>query len=649
MESSVSPEARRRIGAQVLPGFGCRFTVWAPSRDRVRLKLVDTGRGVDMRRDEHGFFTAEVSDVAPGALYFYDLGEGGLRPDPASRFQPEGVHGPSMVVSEDHDWTCDRWRVPPLARWVIYELHVGAFTPEGTCDAAIKHLDHIAALGANCVEVMPVAAFSGCRNWGYDGVYPFAVQACYGGPDGLKRFVDACHVRGLAAMLDVVYNHLGPEGNYLSLFGPYFTDRYKTPWGLAVNFDGQGSDAVREFFFENARQWFKTCRFDGLRLDATHAIVDQSPVPFLQELSERVADLSLELGRECVLVAESDLNKARTILPVAEHGLGMHAQWADDFHHALHSLLTGERSGYYEDFGQVRQLATAYEQGFVYARTYSKFRRRTHGSSAAGLPGERFVVCAQNHDQIGNRMFGERLSALASFEACKLAAAACILSPFVPLLFMGEEFFEQNPFLYFVSHEDQALNTAVRQGRKKEFESFRWQGEPPDPASPGTFEMSRLDWSLLEPREDAAISRTLARQGNDSPALPFRGQPAPGQEFNRHTAMLAWYRRLLALRAGEPPLMRLAPSAVRTAFSEDGRWLCVLRPAGEAAALLCLNFADQERRVAPEPPGGRWSLALDSSDAEFAGPGSSLPGSLESGDTLLLPPESACLYLRRQG
>ncbi|MFO7596610.1 MAG: malto-oligosyltrehalose trehalohydrolase [Desulfocurvibacter africanus] len=618
MGKCSSPSIRRRIGAWLLPGCGCRFTVWAPARNAVCLRLVDSGRSVDMLKDEHGYFTVEIADLAPGALYLYDLGEDGLRPDPASRFQPEGVHGPSMVVSSAYDWGCETWQTPPLSRWIIYELHVGAFTTEGTFDAAIKRLDHIAELGATCVEIMPVAAFSGCRNWGYDGVYPFAVQACYGGPDGLKRLVDACHARGMAAMLDVVYNHLGPEGNYLSLFGPYFTDKYHTPWGLAVNFDGPWSDGVRTFFFENARQWFEEFRFDGLRLDACHAIFDQSAVPFLQELTERTADLSVELSRPCLLIAESDLNNVRTIMPVAEGGLGMHAQWADDFHHALHTMLTDERAGYYEDFGQISQLATAYEQPFVYSRTYSAFRQRTHGSSAAGLPGERFVVCAQNHDQVGNRMLGERLSTLITFEACKLAAAALLLSPFVPLLFMGEEFFETNPFLYFVNHEDQALNTAVREGRRKEFESFRWQGEPPDPVAAATFERSRLDWSKLE------------------------GEP------NRHTAMLAFYRRLLALRASEPPLMRLAPWAVRTLWSEKGHWLYLLRSAGDKEALICLNFATEERQVRPELTDGCWYLVLDSSDPAFAGPGSSLAACLTPGETLRLPPESACLFIKKR-
>jgi len=564
---------------------------------------VDQSRNLAMTKDDQGWFTAMVPDVAPGALYLYDLGPDGLRPDPASRFQPEGVHGPSMVVSSTHDWACQGWQAPPLAHWIIYELHVGAFTPQGTFDTAIKRLDHIAKLGATCVEIMPVAAFSGCRNWGYDGVYPFAVQACYGGPDGLKRFVDACHVRGLAVALDVVYNHLGPEGNYLSLFGPYFTDRHQTPWGQAVNFDGEWSDGVRDYFFENARQWFEEFRLDGLRLDACHAIFDQSAVNFLQELSERTADLSAELGRQCVLMAESDLNKARTILPVAEQGLGMHAQWADDFHHALHALLTGEDTGYYADFGSVGQLAKAFEQGFVYSRAYSRYRRRTHGSSSVGLPGERFVVCIQNHDQVGNRMLGERLSTLVSFDACKLAAAALLLSPFVPLLFMGEEFFEQNPFLYFVSHEDPALNTAVLQGRGKEFEAFRWQGEPPDPASPKTMEASLLDWSRLE--------------------------QAAGSEPNRHAAMFAFYRRLIALRQSEPTLRHLSPASIRTEWSEEERWLCILRPAGQAAALVCLNFSQQERQVKLGLLGQRtfkpgedsaFSQALSRQGNDFPGP-----------------------------
>ncbi|MBU4448409.1 MAG: malto-oligosyltrehalose trehalohydrolase, partial [Proteobacteria bacterium] len=426
MQAAVS------LGATYLGEGRSRFLVWAPLAEQVEVRLVSPREDiVPLQRGERGYFSAVVAGVEPGSHYFYRLNGQQDFPDPASRFQPQGVHGPSQVAARRFSWDDGHWSGLPLRDYVIYELHVGTFTPEGTFDAVIPYLDELKELGLTALELMPVAQFPGGRNWGYDGVYPFAVQNSYGGPLGLKRLVNACHQRGLAVVLDVVYNHLGPEGNYLANYGPYFTQRYRTPWGPALNFDGPDSDEVRRFFIDNALFWSSEYHIDALRLDALHAIVDLSPQPFVAELAATVRRARERWNRKFFLMAESDLNDVRLVRSPDLGGYGLDGHWNDDFHHALHTLLTGEQTGYYADFGRLEQLAKAWREGFIYSGEYSPYRRRRHGSSSRDIAAERLVVFAQNHDQIGNRLGGERLSQLISFEALKLAAGAMLLSPFL--------------------------------------------------------------------------------------------------------------------------------------------------------------------------------------------------------------------------
>jgi maltooligosyltrehalose trehalohydrolase len=455
----------------------------------------------------------------------------------------------------------------------------------------IPHLDDLRDLGVTAIEIMPVAQFPGSRNWGYDGVQPFAVQHTYGGPEGLTRLVDACHERGLAVVLDVVYNHLGPEGNYFSELGPYFTARYKTPWGLALNFEGPDSDPVRAFFIENALHWVAEHGIDALRLDAVHAIADASERPFLQELATELHALGERLGRRVHGIAESDLNTLFFLRPPERGGCGLDAQWTDDFHHSLHALLTGERSGYYKDFGGLSHLARAMQGGFVYTGQPSPFRRRRHGVPADELEGFRHVVCIQNHDQTGNRMHGERLTALASFESLKLAAGAVILSPFLPLLFMGEEYGEPAPFLYFVSHSDEDLIEAVRKGRAEEFASFGWQEEPPDPQGEETFQLSRPD-------------RTL-------------------RDREPHRTLEAFYRELIRLRKSLPALRNLSKESVTVTAREKEGALLVHRQGEGHEAVVALNFSPEGGAARLELPEGSWRKLLDSSDERWSGPGGS--------------------------
>ncbi len=510
---------------------------------------------------------------------------------------------------------------------MLYEIHVGAFTPEGTFDAAIPRLDLLKDLGVTALEIMPVAQFPGSRNWGYDGVYPYAVQHSYGGPDGLKRLVNACHRRGLAVVLDVVYNHLGPEGNYLADFGPYFTDRYKTPWGSALNFDGPFSDPVREYFIENALTWLREFHMDALRLDAIHGIVEFGARPFLAQLSRAVRKEAVRLNRPFYLIAESDLNDRRTVTPLEEGGAGLDAQWSDDFHHSLHALLTGEQGGYYRDFGRLEDLAIATSEGFVYSGRYSAYRQRSHGTSSKQIPAHQLVVCCQNHDQVGNRMEGERLSRLVSLEAQKLAAGVLLLSPFVPLLFMGEEYGEPAPFLYFVHHSDPGLIEAVRKGRKQEYAAFRWKGEPPDPQDPDpqneeTFLRSKLQWEL-------------------------RGE-------GTHKMLWDFHRELLRLRKKLPALRVRSKEGMEVKAYEEERMLSVLRRNEDDRAWMVFRFAspktgkrNEEKTLAPlSPPPGKWKKQFDSADARWGGRGSTVPDVFDVAKELQLSirPESFVLF-----
>jgi len=585
---------RHRLGAAPLEDGRCRFTVWAPHAAGVEVLLTDAGdRAATMDRQAEGYFTTTVASVPPDARYRYRLhladGEVRDRPDPASRCQPDGVHGPSQVVPADFGWSDGAWCGLPLERYVIYELHVGTFSRAGSFDGVVRRLDTLVDLGVTAVELMPVAQFPGSRNWGYDGVYPFAVQHSYGGAEGLKRLVNACHRRGLAVVLDVVYNHLGPEGNYLRDFGPYFTDVYRTPWGEALNFDGPHSDHVRRYFIANALQWVDEFRIDALRLDAVHAILDGSARPFLEGLGRAVHRRAKALNRRIHLIAESALNDTRVIRPRELGGFALDAQWNDDFHHSLHTALTGERAGYYRDYNGIEALARAWREGYVYTGQYSPFRQRAHGNSSRNVPTRRFVVFAQNHDQVGNRMQGERLAALVSFEQQKLAAAVVLLSPFIPLLFMGEEYGETAPFLYFVSHDDPELVAAVREGRRREFAAFDWPGEPPDPQDKGTFRQSRLDRGL--------------------------------QEEERGRCLYAYYRTLMTLRRQRGELAHLSKKAMTVDCDQEQGLLLVARSLGAAASFLIFNFSDGPDPAGIDLPAGQWRRAFDSADKRWMGSG----------------------------
>ncbi|MFP5298794.1 MAG: malto-oligosyltrehalose trehalohydrolase [Actinomycetota bacterium] len=521
-----------------------RFRVWAPSAERVDLVLRD--ERIEMRPLERGCWEASA-EASDGDRYGYSLDGGEPLPDPRGHALPEGIEGLSAVV--DHsifDWSDVLWVPETLERWVIYELHIGTFTEQGTFEASVERLDHLVDLGVTAVEVMPVNTFSGEHGWGYDGVGLWAPHHAYGGPVGFKRFVDACHARGLAVILDVVYNHLGPAGNHLPRFGPYFTDTYSTPWGDAINFDDAGSDGVRDFVIGNALYWMVHYHVDGLRLDAIHAFLDRSAKHILEELSERTEEMVERLGRPIYLIAESDLNDPRVITPRDHGGFGMDAQWTDDIHHSIHAALTGERDGYYEDFGAMQDLATALTQGYVYSGRYSPYRDRAHGRPATGLSGRRFVAYAQNHDQIGNRAQGDRLGRLVDEDLLKVAAAMVLASPFTPLLFMGEEWNATTPFQYFTNHADPELGRAVSRGRREEFSRFGWDpAEVPDPQDRETFLRSKLSWQELE----------------DQP----------------HADMLDWYRSLIRLRFAEPTLLSGDLSAVEVEFSEEERWLVLRR------------------------------------------------------------------------
>jgi len=603
-------------GARYLGGGRCEFEVWAPCADSVAVLLEgDSESAVPMARSQDGYYRLEAAEVAPGTRYRYLLNGNKSRPDPASRFQPEGVHGASEVVDASFPWTDHAWVNPPLAEYVFYELHAGTYSSDGTLAGVIPRLSYLFDLGVTAIELMPVAQFPGSRNWGYDGVFPFAVQNSYGGPRALKQLVDTAHAKGLAIVLDVVYNHLGPEGNYLRDFGPYFTGRYKTPWGDALNFDGPDSDEVRRFFIENALYWVRDFHIDGLRLDAIHAIVDSSARPFVQELTHAVHEQARALNRRVHVIAESDLNDIRVVQDAAHDGLGCDALWSDNFHHALHTMLTGERDGYYRDFGTAGQLATAYSEGFVYSGQYSPFRRKRYGNSARGTPGERFVVCTQNHDQVGNRAQGERLSALVDFESLKLAAGAMVLSPYVPLLFMGEEYGETAPFLYFTSHGDCALIEVVRRGRREEFAQFSWEGDVPDPQDENTFLRARLT-------------------------------PEPSWT-DRQRLLSDFYRELIRLRNEKAALRHLAPEQCH-AVALNEQTLLIRRWQGASEVVLLLQFSGCMTDITVPLPQGQWVKLLDSAEPRWKGLGG-MPTvlSVSSGEFRMgLNPKSIVVYER---
>ena len=570
------------------------FQVWAPIPSKVELQLAD--QKLPMIASSGGWWEARVASISPEAEYGFILDGQGPFPDPRSQWQPAGVHGLSRRL--DHStfkWTDAGYQAPQLDSAVIYELHTGTFTAQGTFAAVTNKLDHLVELGVTHIELMPVAAFPGNFGWGYDGVSLYAPHRAYGEPDDLKRLMDGCHARGLAVLLDVVYNHLGPSGNYLARFGPYFTSCYSTPWGAAINYDNADSDEVRRFFCDNALMWLRDYHFDGLRLDAIHAIVDISALPFLEQLADEVKQLEARLSRRFVLIAESDLNAPRVLLPADRGGYGLDAQWNDDFHHAPHAVLTGENNGYYADFGSLAALAKALQHAFVRDGGYPIHRRCRLGRPPVGLSGDRFLAYLQNHDQIGNRAQGERTSQLMSLGRLKVGAALVCTSPFVPLLFQGEEWGARTPFLYFADHQEPDLAKAVCEGRQREFAAFGWKPEEiPDPGSAKTFQRSKLDWSEL-----------------------LR---------NPHAGLLDWHRQLIRVRRAEAELSTGALTGVQVHFDELAHWLVMERGPFSVAC----NLASQPQTI-PLRAGPHHTLMA------------SEPGIDISPSTATLPPDSVAI------
>ena len=592
---------RLQLGANIVPGSGVFFRVWAPKAETVSVRILSNNKKRDIRlgKEDQGYFAGLVEGVCRGDRYVYVLDNMDHYPDPASRFQPEGVQGPSEVIDPDEFlWEDEEWESIALRDFIIYELHVGAFTVDGTFEAIIPHLDSVKELGITAIELMPAAQFPGKRNWGYDGVYPYAPQNNYRGPEGLKRLVNAAHKKGLCVILDVVYNHLGPEGNYLHRYAPYFTDRYKTPWGDAVNFDGPYSDGVRHFFISNALYWISEYHVDALRLDAVHGILDFGSRHFLSELREAVKIHAKRSGKNVFVIAESDLNDVRIINPPGMGGYGLDAQWNDDFHHSLHALLTGERKGYYEDFGKVEHLAKAFREGFVYSGEYSAFRKRRHGSTSMDSPASQFVVFSQSHDQVGNRMLGDRLSQTQSFEKLKLAAGVVFLSPNVPQVFMGEEYAEIAPFHYFIDHSDDALVQAIREGRKKEFASFGWEGDPPDPAALRTF-------------SDSKLAGDLRNQGN-------------------HKILFEFYQELIRLRREIASLRTLNKETMEVVSFEEDKVLFLRRWYNGDEAFSLFHFGEDIARIGLIIPEGRWDRILESSSSRWGGDKNYAPEKIDS-------------------
>lgn len=596
-----------RVGAFAESKNNTHFVVWAPEKSKMEVAI--DNKFIPMNKDEFGYWSVTVDSASVGARYKYRIDGNKVLPDPASCSQPEGVHGPSQVVDSNFPWTDNQWKGLLLGEMIQYELHIGTFTNEGTFDGVISKLEYLKELGVNTIELMPLTQFPGNRNWGYDGVYPFAVQNSYGGPQGLKRLVNEAHNHGIAVILDVVYNHQGPEGNYFSEFGPYFTERYKTGWGSAINYDDAHCDGVRNYYWQNALMWLDEFHIDGLRLDAVHAIWDFSAKHFVDALREKVRALELETGRKKVLIAEFDLNNPRYINSPDVGGYGLDGQWIDEYHHALHSLLTGEVDGYYEDFGKPSHLIRSLKNSYVYTGEYSIHRKKTFGLAPKN-PYNQFVVFAQNHDQIGNRLAGDRISTQLSLEGLKLAAAAYILSPHVPMLFMGEEYGEKNPFQYFISHTDKNLVKLVREGRKKEFAYFNWKEEVPDPQSEDTFNQCKLSWKYTD--GDGAI-------------------------------LFKYYKHLIKLRKSLKALQSFERSSLTMLPSPDSNIILFQRYHDGKEIVVALNFSkDASRFLQPFPFAIK--KIFDSSSKQWGGPLDFKPHTIDGDEPVSMNPQSAQLF-----
>jgi maltooligosyltrehalose trehalohydrolase len=605
---------RRRVGINFNEAQQAEICLWAPDAESVEAALA-SGSLVSLSRSADGYWKATTDLLQPNDQYKFKLnGKDGL-PDPASLAQPNGVHEASMAVDlQAFEWTDTEWQNPALNDYIIYEIHTGTFSAKGTFDGIAQHLDHLIELGVNAIEIMPVAQFPGDRNWGYDGVFPFAVQQSYGGAAKLQELVNTCHDKGIAVVLDVVYNHVGPEGNYFAEFGPYFTDKYHTPWGQAVNFDDAYCDGVRDYFIENVLMWFRDFHIDALRMDAVHAIKDLSAQHILQAIRLQVDALMEITGRKHYLIVECDLNDPRFLDTPEKNGFGMDSQWIDEFHHALRITAGEPGTGYYADFQGIRHLEKAYRDAYVYDGQYSEHRKKNFGRSADGQPGSKFIVFSQNHDQVGNRMLGERSSTLYSFEMQKVLAGAVMISPYLPMLFMGEEYGETNPFLYFVSHTDAELNKLVREGRKAEFAAFHAEGEAPDPDVLETFQQSKLQWDLLDKPE--------------------------------HQVMFNYYKELIALRKAHPALSNGDRSRITAMSYPDKNTLVVKRWEPRQQIVCILNFSKEKQAVPAEDSIHNWELLLCSADEKWGGPCTD-DGACQSVNKLIIQPESILIYTRK--
>ncbi len=602
------------IGANYIENGKCEFTVWAPLINKINLKIFSSNiQCLQMKKNEQGYWNAQASEVFPQDRYIYQIDDCKLFPDPASFYQPDGVHKQSAII--DHSefiWQDSLFRSCFFSEMIIYELHVGTFTSEGSFESIIPKLKELVQLGVTALQLMPVSQFSGQRNWGYDGVYPFAVQNSYGGPKGLKRLVSAAHEHGLSVILDVVYNHLGPEGNYLSNFAPYCTEKFTTPWGSVINFDGEYSFGVRNFFIQNALYWLKHYHIDGLRLDAIQGIWDMSAKHFLLELKQAVSEFSKKSKREHFVIAESDLNDVRIIENEEKGGYNLDAQWLDDFHHSLHSLLTQEKQGYYADFGSIDNLKHAFQEGLVYTGNYSRFRKANHGSSSKAISPGKFIVYSQNHDQVGNRVQGKRLSSLVDFESLKLSAAAVILSPYVPLIFMGEEYAAGSPFLYFINFSNQDLAKEICKKRKAEFKLGNPDLDIYDPRSLESFVKSKLDWDKLNQKENNVIYQ--------------------------------FYQELIKLRKKNKVFSRFERKEQDFWGFEKEKLFFWRRWYNKCEIFCVMNFSEQEEMFSSAPFEGNWKKILDSSDTRWNGNGEILPQLINTEQQLHVLARSFALY-----
>ncbi|MBL1173620.1 malto-oligosyltrehalose trehalohydrolase [Pantanalinema sp. GBBB05] len=603
-----------KVGATYLGDSRCQFVVWAPLLDQVAVKISSSpNQSHILQQDSDGYWQVMVENVQPGDHYLYLLNNEKERPDPASYLQPNGVHSASQIIDhQSFPWTDHRWLGVALDDMIIYELHVGTFTSEGTFAAIIPRLARLKELGITAIELMPVAQFPGNRNWGYDGVYPYAVQNSYGGPDGLKALVNACHDQEIAVILDVVYNHVGPEGNYLDDFAPYFTSKFRPEWGNAFNFDDSYCDGVRNYFLENALYWYESYHIDALRLDAIQGIYDLGIKHFLEDLVDVTYEFSQQQGRKIYLTAESDLNDVRTIRTRDAGGIGIDAQWCDDFHHSLHALVTGEQQAYYQDFGKPADLEKAFKEGFVYSGQYAPHRKRRHGSSSTEEPANKFIVFSQNHDQIGNRILGDRLTQILSFEALKLVAGTVLLSPYVPLLFMGEEYGDTAPFLYFISHSEPELIKLIQRSKAEEFRAKGFAEESYDPQDPETFHRSQLNWEM--------------------------------QQSGQHQILWQFYQRLIHLRRTNSTLNKLSKKGLSISSCESEQLLMIHRSSEDGQVFYIFNFSDCQVEFEASLPTNDWHKILDSSDERWSGLGAILPDTLAPFQPLKIQASSFALY-----